>query len=202
MIRVIAYIDGLNLYFGLREKGWRRFYWLNVQEMAMGLLKPGQELVKTKYFSAIIKEPEDKRKRQQAFLEALGTLKGIEFQYGHFLSDHITCSNCGRQYEAHHEKQTDVNISVAMIVDAYADLFDTALLVSADSDLVGPIRALKSIFPKKRVAVAFPPARFSRELAAITPSTHIGRDVLTKSVFPIRVTKPGGYVLTRPEKWQ
>ena len=26
--RVIAYIDGFNLYFGLKAKGWRQFYWL------------------------------------------------------------------------------------------------------------------------------------------------------------------------------
>jgi len=25
MNRVIAYIDGFNLYFGMKEKGWRRF---------------------------------------------------------------------------------------------------------------------------------------------------------------------------------
>ena len=29
MERVISYIDGFNLYFGLRSKGWRRFYWLS-----------------------------------------------------------------------------------------------------------------------------------------------------------------------------
>lgn len=201
MVRVIAYIDGLNLYFGLREKGWKRFYWLNVQKMVLGMLKPDQELVKTKYFSSVVKEPEDKRRRQQAFLEALGTLQGIEFQYGHFLSDEISCWNCGRRYQARHEKQTDVNISVAMLVDAYENRFDHALLVSADSDLVGPIRAVKAIFPEKRVTVAFPPARFSKELAKVTSYTHIGRDVLAKSLFPDKLPKADGYVLVRPEKW-
>lgn len=201
MIRVIAYIDGLNLYFGLKEKGWKRFYWLNVQKMVLGLLKPGQELVKTKYFSSIVKEPQDKRKRQQAFLEALETLGDMEIQYGHFLSDQITCFKCGAQYAAYHEKQTDVNISVAMLVDAYDDRFDDALLVSADSDLVGPIRALQTIFPKKRVTVAFPPARFSKELAKTTSYTHIGRDVLARSLFADQVIKADGYVLVRPQKW-
>ena len=32
--RVIAYIDGYNLYYGLRTKRWKWFYWLNVQSMA------------------------------------------------------------------------------------------------------------------------------------------------------------------------
>ncbi len=29
MDRVIVYIDGFNLYFGLKSKGWRRYFWLN-----------------------------------------------------------------------------------------------------------------------------------------------------------------------------
>jgi hypothetical protein len=47
MQRVIAYIDGYNLYFGLREKGWKWFYWLNIPAMARHLLKPHQTLVTT-----------------------------------------------------------------------------------------------------------------------------------------------------------
>jgi hypothetical protein len=32
--RVIAYIDGFNLYFGLRDSGYRRYYWLDIEEKA------------------------------------------------------------------------------------------------------------------------------------------------------------------------
>jgi len=53
MDRVIAYIDGFNLYFGLRDKGWRRYLWLDVQKLSTNLLKPGQQLVFTKYFTAV-----------------------------------------------------------------------------------------------------------------------------------------------------
>ena len=34
MERVIAYIDGYNLYYGLRDKRWKWFYWLDIQAMA------------------------------------------------------------------------------------------------------------------------------------------------------------------------
>ena len=74
MGRVIAYVDGYNLYYGLRDKGWKRFYWLNIQAMVKHLLKPGQTLLTTKYFTTIVKRPEDKRKRQAVFLEALQSL--------------------------------------------------------------------------------------------------------------------------------
>jgi hypothetical protein len=52
MKRVIAYVDGFNLYFGLRAKGWKRFYWLNIQKVGQHLLRPEQTLAATKYFTA------------------------------------------------------------------------------------------------------------------------------------------------------
>ncbi|MGQ9600604.1 MAG: hypothetical protein ACUVWZ_14465 [Anaerolineae bacterium] len=75
----------------------------------------------------------------------------------------------------------------------------TCLLVSADSDLVGPVKAIRRLFPQMRVIVAFPPACFSGALkAAVHGHTFIGRNVLSKSVFPDQVTKPDGFVLQRP----
>ena len=52
--RVIAYIDGFNLYFGLKAMGWRRYYWLDLFKLSRNLLKTNQELVAVKYFTARI----------------------------------------------------------------------------------------------------------------------------------------------------
>ena len=71
--RVAAYVDGFKLYFGLKSSGWQR-YWLNVQQLASNLLKPGQTLVATKCFTSLVSDPPDKQKRQTTFLEALQTL--------------------------------------------------------------------------------------------------------------------------------
>ena len=45
MAMVITYIDGFNLYFGLKSERWERYLWLNVQALAENLLKPDQSLV-------------------------------------------------------------------------------------------------------------------------------------------------------------
>jgi uncharacterized LabA/DUF88 family protein len=202
MQRVIAYVDGYNLYYGLRHKHWRRFYWLNIQKMVSSLLKPYQHLTETKYFTTIVEVPDDKKKRQLAFLEALGTLSDFKIFYGHFLSDRVECSRCGHIHVAHHEKMTDVNIAVEMLTDAFTDRFDVALLITADSDLVGALRAIRRLFSNKYVMVAFPPARYSTELArAAGRPLHISRGILVKSVFPDNVEKPGGFVVSRPTKW-
>jgi hypothetical protein len=47
------------------------------------------------------------------------------------------------------ETMTDVNIAVELMQDAFHNNFDTALLVSADSDLVGPVVAVQKLLPQK-----------------------------------------------------
>jgi len=149
MQRVIAYIDGYNLYYGLRELHLKRFYWLNIQKLAEHYLRPGQGLTFTKYFTTVVKLPEDKRRRQTEFLDALKTLQYFQVYYGQFLSDTIVCRQCGHTYTTYHEKMTDVNISVEAMKDAFEDRFDVAFLFSADSDLVGSIQTVRQLFTTK-----------------------------------------------------
>ena len=98
---------------------------------------------------------------------------------------------------------TDVNIAVEMLGDAQHDAFDTAIIVSGDGDIAGPVRAVSRRYPQKQVVAAFPPGRHSGGLrSAATASFTIGRDTLRDSQLPNTVTKPDGYVLTRPPSWR
>jgi hypothetical protein len=90
-----------------------------------------------------------------------------------------------------------------LLSDAFTDRFDVALLISADSDLVGPIQRVRHLFPDKRVIVVFPPARHSNALKNIAHAClHLDRATLVKSVFPDQVVKPDGFVLHRPAEWR
>lgn len=201
--RVIAYIDGFNLYFGLKSAGWKRLYWLNLQAMAQNLLKPQQELVFTKYFTSRVSYPPDKERRQSTFIEALETLNDLRIYYGHYQSNAQRCRKCGHKVMIPSEKMTDVNIAVEMMSDAYQNLFDVALLVSADSDLTAPVLAIKNLFPEKRVIVAFPPQRHSAQLQRLAHGfLLIGRANLAKCVFPDKIQKADGFVLQRPPEWK
>ena len=203
MPRVVAYVDGYNLYYGLRSKGWQRFYWLNISALAKILLKPQDRLLQTKYFTTIVKRPEDRRLRQAAYLDALQTLADFKIYYGQFLEDQITCRRCGHTYTTYHEKMTDVNISVELMTDAFQNRFDTALLISADSDLVGPVQTVRRLYPAKEVIAAFPPNRSSYSLRQAAQSTlHIGHNELAKSQFPRTVIKPNGVALHCPASWR
>jgi len=204
--RVITYIDGFNLYFGLKSKGWRRYYWLDPRRLGAQLLRPGQELVATKYFTARIaadsRDP-DKHRRQQLFIEAIETLPETRVFYGHYLQKPQSCFACGAKWMSHEEKMTDVNVAVELLSDAFDNTFDTAIVISADSDLAPPISLISSRFPEKRIIVACPPDRRSQRLESVAHGYFsIGRKTIQDSQFPDRVIKPNGFVLTRPLRWR
>ena len=212
---MIAYIDGFNLYHGLRDSGFRRYYWLDMPSLGRSLLKPGQQLIATKYFTARIAGPKptdppgktsallEKRKRQSEYLEALATLPNLTVFEGHYLAKNVRCRTCGAVWTSHEEKMTDVRIATELLVDVYDDAFDTALIISADSDLVPPVEALRRLFPAKRVLVFFPPGRKSHHLRSASHACFsIGRGTLKKSQLPDPVIKPDGHVLHRPAHWR
>ncbi len=202
MERVISYVDGYNLYYGLRDQKMQRFYWLNIQKLAQQFIKPHQTLISTKYFTTVVKTPESKRLRQMEFLDALKTLHNFSIYFGHFLSDTIICRQCGHTYITNHEKMTDVNISVELMKDAFEDRFDVAFLMSADSDLVPTIHAVRQLFKNKRVVAIFPPGRFSIAIKKVANGVlHISHLELAKSVFPDEVVKDG-VIMHRPARWR
>ena len=85
MERVIAYVDGFNLYFGLKSKGWQRYYWLDIPRLVGNLLRPDQRLVETKYFTSRVSasaSDRDKPKRQNTYLEALQTRPNLSISLG------------------------------------------------------------------------------------------------------------------------
>lgn len=203
--RVAVYVDGLNLYYGLKSRGWRRYYWLDLRRLAENLLRPSQRLTAVRYFTARF-EPQaddpDQHIRQDTYLEALETLPDLTIQYGYHLPKTGTCRRCGATWETFEEKMTDVNIAMALLGDAQSGAFDIAMVISADSDLAGPVNAILRGYPRKRVLVAFPPNRNSELLRQrATAAFTIGRKVISDSQLPPRVVKSNGYVINKPSYW-
>ncbi len=212
--RTIVYVDGFNLYFGLRDANLQKCMWLNIHELSRHLCGTGRQLLRTKYFtsrvsgapkgasSTSIKAAEAKRKRQSEFLEVLATITGLEITYGHFLAKDADCHACGSVWTKFEEKMTDVNIATSMMTDAFQDQFDHAILVSGDSDLVPPVRAILKLFPEKKIFVAFPPARKSTELKNLaSDKIEMFKASLVNSQLPDQVTLPSGRVIVRPADW-
>jgi uncharacterized LabA/DUF88 family protein len=203
--RVIAYIDGFNLYFGLREKGWACYYWLNLKQLCQNFTndpRHPRNLILVKYFTSRITDPPDKRKRQSTYLEALNTIAGIQPYYGIYQPTAIKCEQCGYVNYKPEEKMTDVQLSTELVSDAYKNKYDTAIIISGDRDLVPAIETIRSNPPNKRVIVIFPPMRTNKDLMGVANAyLHITEKELEKSLLPPAITKTGGYVLNCPSEW-
>ena len=97
---------------------------------------------------------------------------------------------------------TDVRLATELMRDAYQDIFDVAIIITADGDLEPPIITIKEDFPEKRIIIVFPPKRDNHHLKNIVDAHfRIGRGRLSKSQLPHKVTKPDGFELVRPTNW-
>lgn len=189
------------MYFGLKAAGFGYTKWLDLVKLSESLLKPDQEINKVKYFTSRVGDDPEKQKRQTTYIEALEST-GVEVYYGQYQRGRMDCNRCGHVWPYYSEKMTDVNIAVQIIIDAFKDEYDMAMLVSGDSDLVPPIKAVHENFKQKRVFVAFPPKRHNASVALVAKgSLVIGRRKLSDSQLPDEITKANGYVLKKPQEW-
>jgi len=199
--RVLVYVDGFNLYFGIVEAGFNKSKWLDIASLVKSYLTSNQQLVAIKYFTSRITNNPSKQKRQSTFLEALETT-GIQIIYGLYKSIKVECNNCGHTWSVSNEKMTDVNIATHILSDDYADKYDTAILISGDSDLVPPLREVNKRYPGKNVSIFFPPCRHNNTVAAAAKGFLIlGRKRIIDNQLPERIIKADGYTLTKPSEW-
>ncbi len=199
--RVTVYVDGFNLYFGMLDGGFLNCKWLDISKLVKSSLSANQQLVDIKYFTSRVTNNPGKQRRQTLYLEALDTT-GIKIIYGLYKSKDVECNNCGHIWQISNEKMTDVNIATHLLIDAFKDKYDTAILISGDSDLVPPIQSVHSNFPAKAVSVFFPPARHNNSVAAAARGSMIlGRKKLNDNQFPDEIEKPDGYKIIKPTEW-
>lgn len=152
--RVVVYIDGLNLFHSVLKGSQNK--WLDLARL-MRALRNRDDVVAVKYFTALIRGAD--QAKQQAYLNALeASDPALALILGHFQDEKETCRVPGphcasamRDYYRSREKQTDVGIAVEMVHDAHTDLFDLAVLVSGDSDLVP---AVKKVCEVKKTVIA------------------------------------------------
>jgi uncharacterized LabA/DUF88 family protein len=175
---------------------------LNVSKLVASLLKPHQSLVGIKYFTSRVSNNHDKQKRQSTYIDALEST-GAKIIYGNYQDGSTECKRCGHIWRTAKEKMTDVNIATAIIVDAYKDEYDMAMLISGDSDLTPPIREVHNLFKNKRVFIAFPPKRHNSSMGLVAKGSEtIGRKKLVDAQFDEEVVSNTGYKLKIPTEWK
>ena len=201
--RVHAYIDGFNLYFGLKALGNPRYHWLDLWLLLENCLKEGDELVGVSYFTARISAPEEKAGRQSLYLDALSAHRPLMRQvFGHYLQKPQQCWQCGHVRTHSEEKKTDVNIACRLMEGAMRDFCDKAIVVSGDSDLTPPMDLVRQHWPEKKVVVACPPKRRGKQICQHADAFfQISESKLRRSLLPRVVRDAAGRDLACPPEW-
>ena len=98
------------------------------------------------------------------------------------------------------EKGSDVNIATEMLIDAYENRYDVAVLISNDSDLKAPVYHIRKRL-RKKVVVLSPSKPLSVQLSiAATFQKQISHRVLKSSLFS-RTLKDSKGSFKRPKLW-
>jgi len=211
--RVIAYIDGFNLFYSCL-KG-TSYKWLDLEKFCKFYLKPNQELVAVKYFSALVnsfKGDLSRTLRQDIYIQALRSNPIIEVQLGYFSVHRVKMPEANDffingkitpvEVAKTEEKGTDVNLAVQLVADAFHDRFDYAMLFSNDSDLTHAVRiAVKDC--KKRVGLYIDRKAASfKVLKEIV--NYVGRitpKILAANQLPDTINLPNGKTIKKPLDW-
>lgn len=183
-MRTFVYVDAFNLYYGcLKGTPYR---WLDLERLARQLLAANNDIRRIKCFTARVgarpNDP-DQPTRQQLYLRALGTLPLVEIHYGHYLSHEVVMPLAapipgGPRYAKvikTEEKGSDVNLATHLVADAYENAFDAAALITNDSDLLEPVRLVRS--------------RLRKTIGVLNPQPHPAF-VLVKAASFVKQIRP------------
>lgn len=204
MSGVVAYVDGLNLYHGIRQAHGRKYLWLDIVLLMERMLTDSQHLLHVHYFTAVPNHQQESAKRHALYLSALQAHSptSLTVHRGRFHKKSQDCRSCGHRWNDHEEKETDVALGVRLVRDSALPAYDTAFLVSADSDFCPAVAAAKQLHPGGRVVLVSPPERRSKELEAIsTAHSPIGRAKLAQSQLPSPIPRHSRPAAYRPETW-
>ena len=201
MSRVACYVDGFNLYHAIDDLDKPHLKWVDIKALAASLCRPDKSLVKTAYFSAYATWRPGAYARHRHFVAAL-MASGVLCHMARFSEKEAQCRVCKAKWIAHEEKETDVHFSLTFLEDAIDDVFDRAILISADGDHVPAVRRVRKRLPGKQILLAAPPGRLghARELAKVCNSKiEITQGRIAKCLLPDTVLdRYGKIVAQRP----
>jgi len=214
--RVTFLVDGFNVYHSIRqliEDGNGRGQtvnakWLNLRAMCQALLvdvnsfQRGSTIAKIRYFTALATHLHpDVINRHKTYIKALES-ENVLVAAGNFKRKRVKCPKCKDHFESHEEKETDVNIAIALIRCLMDDECDTCVIISGDTDLVSAVVSAKQLFPHKKVAIGFPFRRHNNHFQSVADFTFkLKLGSYVNAQFQPLITCADGTHVNRPLNW-
>ena len=204
--RAAVFVDGFNLYHAIEALREDHLKWLSLRKLSEEFV-PAPQFAVTEifYFTALAKwRPPQSWERHSQYIKALEA-EGITVVSGKFKKRRRRCHICQEISPSHEEKETDVNIALYLLDGAYQDLYDRALILTADSDLAPAIRMVRKRFPQKSIKLLQPVGRKSSELVGAVggagEASEIKRIHLERCRLPESITDKNGNIIRRPAKY-
>ncbi|WP_422932250.1 NYN domain-containing protein [Singulisphaera sp. PoT] len=218
-MKLNVYVDGFNLYYGSLYR--TNFKWLNQLAFCQATF-PSDHINRIRYFTARVKErpnDPDQPVRQATLFRALRTLPNLKIHEGSYIEKPVTLPEhpipappAKPKFVTvvrSEEKGSDVNLATYLLMDAFKDDFEAAVVISNDSDLAEPIRLVRTEF-RKRIIILFPCSRPGRSpsielrrasgLRSGKPALVVDPALLAASQFPTTLTDANG-TFTKPASW-
>lgn len=204
-MKTFVYIDGFNLYYAIRRTPYK---WLDLSKLCNYLL-PNDQVLKINYYTARVKaranDPQQ-RNRQRTYLRALRTIPHLEIVYGRFLSHPVRMPladdlDSKVRVLKTEEKGSDVNLGIDLAFDGFNKLYEKAVVISNDSDLVRPIRRVRDElgFPIG-IINPFPDTPSADLQKSATFIRDLREPAIKASQFPIKLKDSRGK-FRRPGAW-
>lgn len=216
--RVNVYIDGFNFYYaafvgaGGGPGPYDGYKWLDLRTYVSAVLGNSFDVGTIRYFSTKVKPTSndpDKHLRQDAYFRALAAHSNVDIHSdGQFrrrqkqgrLIQPGSPSNIVR-VEVREEKGADVNLASWLVYEACQGAFDAAVIVSDDSDLIGPVKMVQDRLGRDVFVIHL---RNRRSSFAHT-AKHVYRGdkahFFAKNQLPTVVNLPNGKTVKKPSPW-
>jgi uncharacterized LabA/DUF88 family protein len=203
--RVIAFIDGYNLYHAIDDAARHDLKWLNLWELCEALVRndPRAEIVEVLYFSAFATWKPEQYARHRQYVAALKAA-GVKIILGNFKKKPRKCNRCLNEWTAHEEKESDVNIAIYLLDKAHRDEYDEALLLTADTDLTPAIKMVRDRHRAKSIIAVLPPGRqyVASLIDAASSKIRLSFELLVRCQFTDTIITPTGEAITIPDKYR
>ncbi|MFZ4542244.1 MAG: NYN domain-containing protein [Rickettsiales bacterium] len=221
MKKVSVIIDGFNLYHAIKGLNKPHLKWVNVRALAGCFINhTDEEIARVLFFTASpIHTPLAVQERYKAYTEALRQV-GVQVIEGQFKKKFLSVEHEGKKIskQTHEEKETDVNIALAIVEDAFERTSDKLIVITNDSDISPAIRMARRKNPKLKINVVTPPfdvKRANYDLMQACGSTNRNKQGqvyfqtrfikeihLERSLLPESMTTESGDVVTIPSQYK
>ena len=218
-MKLNVYVDAFNLYYG--SLMGTPFKWLDLHAFSQASF-PGDQINRIRYFTARVKarpNDPDQPVRQDTYFRALRTLPNLTIHEGSYIEKPVRLPQHPIPAPPakptivtvvkSEEKGSDVNLATYLLVDAFDDDYEGAVVISNDSDLAEPVKLVRTRFHRK-VFVLHPCSRPGRspsielKIAAGVRGGKMPRitqpPLLAASQFPASLTDAVGS-FTKPATW-